>query len=640
MSTFYTQRKQSIQLPAKPLGSGGQGAVYAVASRPKQVAKIYNADNRSQAQEKKLQIMLNNAPDNPTQKHGHESYAWVEDLLYDAQGSFAGFLMPKLDLSRSIILFEVMHSKLRRDNVTWEHMVHTAYNLASAVHGLHNKGYVIGDLNESNVLVTPQALVTIIDTDSMQVKAANGKIYRSPVGKAEYTAPELQGKDFSKVNRKEAHDCFALACLIFSLLMLGRHPFAGTGGQNIAESIQNQGSFAAFPKKYRPPTGTPALDILPDYILMLIQKCFKQGHHLPKQRPSAKQWRDALALLKQGLKQCLHNENHYYSSHLQHCPWCSYDQQNNASAFAPSVRQTHVSQFSTQQKIQTPREQQVQKLQGQQQPLNPTIIPTATIPPSSPPPTPTIASNITNLASANLNPSVNPRAMWQGWFGGVTIWLLWLFIGLLNFTKDFYGVPNIRYIDTFTIIFWSSPLFLSLLGTIFSRYVGSYKECMVKAMGHYIIATSGILAIAWLANAALQERSLKTQWEDWLPFLVFQVGGTAAILSFVITMVQLIFKEIIIKKNILLSFLVHVITYALLYYFSALFFKTQWIVLANFSVITIVALFSSVGRQWYRIPFLWFYSLVMLGSSIIFYFQPQGHHSFDDIFSYLKAWLW
>lgn len=630
MSTFYTRTRQTIQLPAKPLGSGGQGAVYAIANRPSQVAKIYNSENRSQIQEKKLKIMLNNVPDNPTKKYGHESYAWVEDLLYDAKGSFAGFLMPKLDLSRSIILFEVIHPKRRRSNVTWEHMVHTAYNLASAVHGLHSKGYIIGDLNESNVLVTPQALVTIIDTDSMQVKAPNGRVYRSTVGKAEYTAPELQGKDFRQVNRQEAHDCFALACLIFSLLMLGRHPFAGTGGQTLAKSIQNQGSFAAFPKKYRPPTGTPPLDILPNYIIMLIQRCFREGHYWPKKRPSAEQWRDALALLKKSLKRCSQNGNHYYSSHLQHCPWCKYDSENLHPAFTPSVRKTYVGESP----IQQMSVQRNQELKGQQHPLNPT----ATSIPTTPSP-PTRTSTPMVASSASIQSNVNYGAMIQSWFGGVAIWSLWFFIGLLKFIQELYDIPNLNNINRATVVFLSLPSVFILLGTIFAHSIKSYKRFMLKGTGYYIIATLSIVAVALLANLALEERAVRTTWKDWLTFITFNIGGTVVVLSIIITVVHLITKTVLKQKNIILFFIIHIIIYALLYFLSPFFFDLQWLALANFSLITMVTLFLSVGSRWYRVPFIWFYGVIMVSGSIIFYLQPQGNRNFYPLFLWIMDWL-
>ncbi|NJM53317.1 MAG: hypothetical protein HC846_07920, partial [Blastocatellia bacterium] len=42
-----------------------------------------------------------------------------------------------------------------------------------------------------------------------------------------HLAPELQGIDLSEVEREKKHDNFGLAVIIFQLLFLGRHPFAG-----------------------------------------------------------------------------------------------------------------------------------------------------------------------------------------------------------------------------------------------------------------------------------------------------------------------------------------------------------------------------------------------------------------------------
>ena len=63
-----------------------------------------------------------------------------------------------------------------------------------------------------------QALVTLVDSDSFQVTVGD-KIYRCTVGKTEYTPPELQGTRFADIDRGADHDPFALAILIFQLLM-------------------------------------------------------------------------------------------------------------------------------------------------------------------------------------------------------------------------------------------------------------------------------------------------------------------------------------------------------------------------------------------------------------------------------------
>src|SRR5258708_13168965 len=101
----------------------------------------------------------------------------------------------------------------------------TGGNISSAVEAIQAKGYVVGDLNESNLMVAETALVTIVDCDSMQVPQPGGTgFFRCPVGKPEYTPPELQGRDFSTIDRNTNHDNFGLTALIFPLLIEPIHP--------------------------------------------------------------------------------------------------------------------------------------------------------------------------------------------------------------------------------------------------------------------------------------------------------------------------------------------------------------------------------------------------------------------------------
>ena len=70
----------------------------------------------------------------------------------------------------------------------------------------------------------PTALITLLDCDSFQVSDPQlGKNYRCPVGKPEYTAPELQGKSFRDQDRTVATDSFALAVMLFQMRRLRMH---------------------------------------------------------------------------------------------------------------------------------------------------------------------------------------------------------------------------------------------------------------------------------------------------------------------------------------------------------------------------------------------------------------------------------
>ena len=175
--------------------------------------------------------MVANPPENPMAQEWHIAIAWPFDLLRTVDDSqrIVGFLMPCVKGMYPILDF--YNPKTRRQKCpffNYRYLHRAASNLAAAVGALHAREYCIGDVNESNILVSDTALVTLVDTDSFQVReAANGTVYRCPVGKPEFTPPELQGKSFGQLDRTPEHDLFGLAVLIFQLLMEGSHPFSG-----------------------------------------------------------------------------------------------------------------------------------------------------------------------------------------------------------------------------------------------------------------------------------------------------------------------------------------------------------------------------------------------------------------------------
>jgi serine/threonine protein kinase len=206
-------------------------------------------------------------------------------------------------------------------------LLRTARNLARAVRSVHSRGYVIGDVNESNVLVADDAIVTLVDTDSFQVNDGT-TVYRCTVGKPEYTPPELQGMSFRDVDRSVEHDLFGLGVLIYQLLMEGTHPFGGVfTGQGEAPELQDRIKAGHFPHgrrrvPYKPMPLAPTFQMLPVALQELFLLCFEQGHGNPAARPTAEVWSKALGEAEDGLVTCGVNGQHHYSDHLGVCPWC------------------------------------------------------------------------------------------------------------------------------------------------------------------------------------------------------------------------------------------------------------------------------------------------------------------------------
>jgi serine/threonine protein kinase len=319
------------------LGGGGEGDIYTVQQYPQFVAKIYKPDKLTSNTISKLKALIANCPKYSHAAHIQVPVAFPVDLLCDCQTlKIVGYLMPRVDdVYPTHQLFNLSDRRQILPSFTYRYLCRTAQNLAAAVHIIHKAGYVIGDINDRNILVSSQALVTIVDTDSFQVPdpASPKMVYTCPVGVGEFIPPELQGKgDFKNIPRKPEHDLFGLAVVIFKILMEGAHPFdgkfTGNGETPPKEERISSGHFPYGQKNvpYEPKPTAPPFDILPHSVQVLFHRCFENGHENPKQRPSAEVWKKTLAIAEMELTSCNANSQHFYSAHLKQCPWCERQQ--------------------------------------------------------------------------------------------------------------------------------------------------------------------------------------------------------------------------------------------------------------------------------------------------------------------------
>jgi TonB family protein len=311
--------------PALEIGAGGEARVLRVPGEDGLVAKLYRAPTLAHAA--KLARMI----EAPPALEGGAALAWPVDLLTDPNGGrFAGFLMPRAEGPRIFELYNPVSRRHVAPLFDWGRLHRAGMGLAAAFDALHGHGYVVGDVNESNILVSPEdASVTLVDADSFQVRdPLTGAVYRSGVGKAEFTPPELQGARFAEVDRAPEHDRFGLAVLLFLLLMEGTHPFAQRfEGDAEALPVEERIRRGLYPHARpdddcKPPRLSPPVQTLHPGLQALFLRCFVQGHADPAARPSAAEWRDALALAQGELRSCDENPRHLFAGHIPFCPWC------------------------------------------------------------------------------------------------------------------------------------------------------------------------------------------------------------------------------------------------------------------------------------------------------------------------------
>ena len=314
------------------IGGGGEGSIYSLPELPDHVAKIYH--NPSDSIRAKLALMVANPPNMPD-TGDHVSITWPLDTLCSDPSrdpsSAVGYLMAKLGSSIQVNqCFNPLARKRAAPHFTYKHLCAIAINIAIVVNAVHNGNYVIGDINESNFLVSDNGFVTLIDTDSFQViDQSDGTIHRSPVGKPEYTPPELQGIAFRDTDRNQYHDRFGLGVLIFQLLLEGRHPYTGRyAGQgdppatedNIASGYFLHSESRAVPLAEGP--GHLPFDTLDGPLQAIFRLCFDSGHDNNLVRPTPRQWEDAITASARNLSQCADNSDHLYFPHYPWCPWC------------------------------------------------------------------------------------------------------------------------------------------------------------------------------------------------------------------------------------------------------------------------------------------------------------------------------
>lgn len=312
------------------LDKGTEGAIYQVPGDNSIVVKIY-FDKVEDERVNKLTAMVANPPDDPMSDKGHASIAWPRDLVVlPGAGEVCGFVMPRLRDVHIISTFYNLKSRLKElPFFTYKSLCRLGSNVASAVWALHDKGYVIGDVNEGNIMATAGALASIVDTDSFQIKDANsGHVYRCPVYTAFYTAPEFQDVQLAHVDRTPEQDLFGIAVVLFQMLMEGNLPFqcAFANPNSAIETIEclKRGYFpyAQTQTGISAPPGAPPYSSLHPALQQLFNLCFLDGYRDPVMRPTAETWRRALLESEVDLTQCTANSQHYYFNHLNACHWC------------------------------------------------------------------------------------------------------------------------------------------------------------------------------------------------------------------------------------------------------------------------------------------------------------------------------
>jgi serine/threonine protein kinase len=302
-----TQKNTSLQIPAKPFASGGEGAVYhliAPKHLSKQIVKVFKPSKQTPEREAKMKYMLANPPaylNDPS-----NSLVWAKELVYEKE-QFVGYTM---DMAYGVKLAYLCGSKIPKnigkdfqkydfkykEAYLWR--LKLAFNLAVAVVQLHKTGkYVAVDLKPDNIMVQANGKIALIDMDSIEVIENDKVLYAASAHTPEFAPWERLeiGKDLIP----ETWDRFGLAVNIYKLLF-GVHPFTGTckapyeNCNNVEQMIEN-GLFPFTKGEHFEVVPPPHKRFLQSdlEVQSLFKKCFDKDTK-PQDRPTPMNWCEAL----------------------------------------------------------------------------------------------------------------------------------------------------------------------------------------------------------------------------------------------------------------------------------------------------------------------------------------------------------
>ncbi|MDM7912500.1 MAG: hypothetical protein QUS09_05320, partial [Methanotrichaceae archaeon] len=209
---------------------GGEGVIYSTSSGD--ACKIFHRERITEGRRRKLSLMASS----PIEIDG---VCWPIAPVLNGSDEFVGYLMP---LAHGKPLQKCLFIKplLVQNFPNWDRqqLVQLAITWLEKVIALHKNNVLIGDINPMNILVDSDARMYLVDTDSFQVED-----FPCTVGMANFTAPEIQRRPFSSFLRTPEHEAFAVATMLFMILMPGKPPYSHQGGGDPISNIMS-GNFS------------------------------------------------------------------------------------------------------------------------------------------------------------------------------------------------------------------------------------------------------------------------------------------------------------------------------------------------------------------------------------------------------------
>jgi len=272
------------------IGKGGEGSIFTTDS--KLICKIYKKEKLTDFMFNKLERMVSREINIP-------GVCWPRDIVYNQQGEFVGYAMEQAR-GKTIQRAMFVRPLLEQNFPQWErkNLVDLAITILKKIKMLNELNIIIGDINPLNILIQSSQEIYFVDTDSYQIED-----FPCQVSMINFTAPEIQGQHFTKFLRTQAHENFAIATLLFMILMPGKPPYSQQGGGYPKELIKKQDFSYPLGKQANRKAPPGPWRFIWAHFPYQIKEAFYQNFK-ENQRKTAQEWLDIMVnyakLLKKG----------------------------------------------------------------------------------------------------------------------------------------------------------------------------------------------------------------------------------------------------------------------------------------------------------------------------------------------------
>jgi hypothetical protein len=158
IQVVYSEKIGYLPLGKKEIFTGGEGNLYP--SFNGWLVKIYNEKHQNYPNLKKLQRMLEIDVFD-------DRIVWPKDIAY-FQGQFVGYVMKKVD--NATPLSDMFNTGILPFPSRPYYRITALMNILQAIHYLHQKNILIGDLKDDNILIRNEEEIFIVDSGSFQIE--------------------------------------------------------------------------------------------------------------------------------------------------------------------------------------------------------------------------------------------------------------------------------------------------------------------------------------------------------------------------------------------------------------------------------------------------------------------------------------